>query len=55
MGKQEGFTAGLILLSFVFYPIPGFGSARYLGPYGDPEAFRAATENNRFDFEKNNP
>lgn len=53
-GKEEGFTVGLVLLSFVFYPILGFGSARYLGPFGDPEAFRAAQEHNRFDFEKDN-
>ncbi|WP_018628347.1 DUF5684 domain-containing protein [Niabella aurantiaca] len=53
-GKDEGFTVGLVLLSFVFYPILGFGSARYLGPFGDPVAFRAAQEQNSFDFEKNN-
>lgn len=31
-GKSEGFTAGLLLLPIVFYPILGFGDARYLGP-----------------------
>jgi hypothetical protein len=31
-GKDEGFTVGLILLGFVFLPILGFGSAKYLGP-----------------------
>jgi hypothetical protein len=31
-GKSGGFAAGLILLSFIFYPILGFGEARYLGP-----------------------
>lgn len=31
-GKSEGFTAGLLLLPMVFYPILGFGDARYLGP-----------------------
>lgn len=31
-GKSEGFTVGLILLPYVFYPILGFGSATYLGP-----------------------
>jgi hypothetical protein len=31
-GKTEGFTVGLILLPFVFYPMLGFGDARYLGP-----------------------
>jgi Family of unknown function (DUF5684) len=31
-GKSEGFTVGLILLSFIFIPILGFGDAVYLGP-----------------------
>ncbi|WP_410222216.1 DUF5684 domain-containing protein [Pedobacter sp.] len=31
-GKEEGFTLGLILFPFIFYPILGFGSAKYLGP-----------------------
>lgn len=31
-GKDEGFTVGLILLGFVFFPILGFGAAQYLGP-----------------------
>ncbi len=30
-GKNEGFTVGLILLPFIFYPILGFGSAEYQG------------------------
>ncbi len=30
-GKDAGFTIGLVLLGFVFYPILGFGDARYLG------------------------
>ena len=50
-GKDEGFTVGLILLGFVFYPILGFGSARYIGPYGDPAAFQAAQQP---DFDRNN-
>jgi hypothetical protein len=33
-GKNEGFTVGLILLSFIFYPILGYGSASYKGPAG---------------------
>jgi len=33
-GKDVGFTIGLILLSIVFYPILGFGSAQYKGPAG---------------------
>ena len=33
-GKDEAFTVGLILLGFVFYPILGFGDAKYIGPAG---------------------
>ncbi|MBX2842401.1 MAG: hypothetical protein KTR26_11565 [Flammeovirgaceae bacterium] len=33
-GKDEGFTLGLLFLSFIFYPILGFGSAEYKGPAG---------------------
>ena len=50
-GKDEGFTVGLILLGIVFYPILGFGSAKYLGPYGDPGQFQAS-QNPHFDFEQ---
>ncbi len=35
-GKAEGFTAGLIILSFIFMPILAFGSAKYIGPGGRP-------------------
>ncbi|MGH7241841.1 MAG: DUF5684 domain-containing protein [Phycisphaerales bacterium] len=31
-GKGIGFTVGLILLPMVFYPILGFGEAKYQGP-----------------------
>ncbi|MBB5635733.1 hypothetical protein HDF26_003853 [Pedobacter cryoconitis] len=31
-GKSEGFTVGLILLPFIFYPLLAFTDARYLGP-----------------------
>lgn len=31
-GKEEGFTVGMILLPFIFWPILGFGNAIYLGP-----------------------
>jgi len=31
-GKGVGFAIGMMLLSFVFYPILGFGSAQYQGP-----------------------
>jgi hypothetical protein len=33
-GKSEGFTVGLVLLSFVFLPILAFGDAKYKGPAG---------------------
>ncbi len=31
-GQSLGFTIGLIVLSFIFIPILGFGGARYVGP-----------------------
>jgi hypothetical protein len=31
-GQSEGFTVGLVLLGFIFYPILGFGNYQYLGP-----------------------
>ena len=31
-GKGVGFAVGLILLSIIFFPILGFGSAQYQGP-----------------------
>lgn len=33
-GKTSGFTVGLLLLPFIFWPILGFGSAKYKGPAG---------------------
>jgi hypothetical protein len=33
-GKDEGFTVGIIFLPFIFWPILGFGDAKYQGPYG---------------------
>ena len=51
-GKDEGFTVGLVLLGIVFWPILGFGSAKYQGPFGDPVAYRAYQDNHKFDFEK---
>ncbi len=50
-GKDEGFTAGLVFLGAIFWPILGFGSAKYLGPYGDPEAFRTYQGKDKFEFE----
>jgi hypothetical protein len=49
-GHAEGFTAGLVFLGIIFWPILGFGSSKYLGPYGNPEAFKA--NQNNFDFEQ---
>jgi len=31
-GKNEGFTIGLILLGFIFYPMLAFGNATYTDP-----------------------
>jgi hypothetical protein len=31
-GKSEGFTVGMVLLPFIFWPILGFGDAQYIGP-----------------------
>lgn len=31
-GKTEGFTVGMILLGFIFFPILAFGDSVYLGP-----------------------
>jgi magnesium-transporting ATPase (P-type) len=50
-GKDEGFTAGLLCFGFIFYPILGFGKAKYLGPYGDKAAFAEYQNRNQFEFE----
>ena len=34
-GKGVGFTIGLLLLPFIFYPILGFGSSQYKGLEGN--------------------
>ncbi|MBY0347289.1 MAG: hypothetical protein GTN67_04190 [Hydrotalea flava] len=34
-GKEEGFTIGLLILPFIFYPILAFGDATYKGPAGN--------------------
>jgi hypothetical protein len=52
-GKDEGFTVGLLLLSFVFYPILAFGKAEYQGPYGDKAAYDAyRASKHPFEFEQ---
>ncbi len=40
-GKEAAFAIGLLLLSFIFYPILAFGSARYVGPGGRAPAYQA--------------
>lgn len=40
-GKGGGFTAGLILLGIVFYPILAFGSAEYQSDDASPAAAEA--------------
>ena len=36
-GHGAGFTVGLILLSFIFFPILGLGDSKYNGPAGKPK------------------
>jgi hypothetical protein len=36
-GKGVGFAIGLILLSIIFFPILGFGTATYQGPSATPK------------------
>lgn len=31
-GQEIGYALGLMLLGFIFFPLLGFGSAKYLGP-----------------------
>lgn len=54
-GKDEGFTAGLVLLGIIFFPILGFGSAQYQGPFGNPAAFAAYKQTKQFDFDTTAP
>lgn len=42
-GKSEGYTVGMIILPVVFFPLLGFGDAKYIGP-------SAAEAKNRQDF-----
>jgi len=53
-GKDEGFTVGLLLLSFIFWPVLGFGSAKYLGPSA-AEAQQGGFGNNQFGNPNNPP
>ena len=36
-GKGIGFTIGLLLLNFIFYPILAFSNIEYIGPAGIPK------------------
>jgi Family of unknown function (DUF5684) len=38
-GKGAGFGVGLAFLSFVFFPILGFGDAQYVGGGAGPQGF----------------
>lgn len=31
-GQSEGFTIGLLVFPFIFYPVLGFGNYQYIGP-----------------------
>ena len=42
-GKGLGFTIGLATLPFVFWPILGFGGAKYRGPVAHPKMVAAGT------------
>jgi hypothetical protein len=41
-GKSTGFGLGLLFLGIIFFPMLGFGSARYLGPVGSASPIPAA-------------
>lgn len=43
-GQGEGFTIGMLLLPFIFYPVLAFGNYPYIGPAG-----LAAVKPNPFD------
>lgn len=36
-GKDVGFAVGIFFLGFIFIPMLGFGSARYIGPGGNAQ------------------
>jgi uncharacterized membrane protein YhaH (DUF805 family) len=52
-GKSEGFTVGMIIFPYIFWPILGFGDAKYLGPSA-AEAQNGGFGNNPFN-NQNNP
>jgi hypothetical protein len=50
-----GFVVGMLLLPYVFWPILGFGSARYLGSGSRPRARRRAYEDEDYEEEEERP
>lgn len=50
-GQGAGFTIGLLILGFIFWPILGFGNYQYLGPAGLQNPFGADNYKDPF----NNP
>jgi len=52
-GKSEGFTVGLVIFPYIFWPILGFSDAKYLGPSA-AEAQNGGFGNNPFN-NPNNP
>ncbi|KQM75111.1 hypothetical protein ASE74_03820 [Pedobacter sp. Leaf216] len=53
-GKSEGFTVGLVIFPYIFWPILGFSDARYLGPSA-AEAQNGGFGNNPFNNPFNKP
>ncbi|MDA3911884.1 MAG: DUF5684 domain-containing protein [Bacteroidales bacterium] len=45
-GKNTGFTVGLLLLPFIFIPLLGLGSAKYVGPAAKEAQQQQPVENN---------
>jgi hypothetical protein len=54
-GQSEGFTVGLLLLGFVFYPILGFGTYQYIGPAAAEARARQPFTSEEFRDPFNNP
>ena len=52
--KSTSFTFGLSFLPFIFFPILGYGNAKYEGPFGNAELYEAYQANKAggFDFEQ---
>jgi Family of unknown function (DUF5684) len=48
-GKDEGFTAGLIFLPFIFYPLLGFGPEKWIYGTQEPEVDNTRIEDHLVD------